>query len=185
MDIPSVKTPVPVLVSPPGPLNEPLNVVELLLPPVIRLDESVTLPPTTDPPPLESDPIVSVPPLIVKPTPATFARLIADKSPQAVPPFSVTNPPLMLRLPAKVPGLAELLSCSVPLPIFVNVAVVTEPATGPAHVKLNDCVSMVPPPAATVMPRSAFVMLFVAPICHVPPSSVTCPGCSPSAAGTL
>src|SRR5438105_15894460 len=81
-----VKIPEPLLVNPPVLFNWPLNVVELLLPPVTRLEESETLPPEAPPP--ERDPIVSLAPLTVIPTPAVLPRLMAARSPIAVPPSS-------------------------------------------------------------------------------------------------
>src|SRR5262249_21441271 len=140
----SVNVPDPLLTKAPAPLNRPLKVVELLFPPVVRPPLTVTFPPAAPPP--ASDPIVSVP-LIVKATPAAFASVIADESPQAPPPLSTTVPPLILKLPTNVPGpvpaAVAVVNCNCPLPILLNVALGVLPITGPPHVKEKLCVSNV------------------------------------------
>ena len=87
----------PFFVRPPAPEITPLKMVELLLPPATKLLLKLTLPPIAPPPPKE--PIVSGAPLIVSPTLATLERLIAAKSPIAVPPSSCSMPAVTFRFP--------------------------------------------------------------------------------------
>ena len=82
-------------------------------------------------------------------------------------------PALTFRIPAYVPANELLLRCIWPLPILFSTELEALPAQGPAQVRLKPCVSTVPPPAAMVTPRRGLVTFIVAPICHVPPSSVT------------
>ena len=96
------------------------------------------------------------------------------KSPIAVPPTRVNEPVFTLMFPEYVPTYEDELNVRLPLPFLLSVAELTLPFSGPAQVKLLPCVSIVPPPVATVIPRREFVALIVAPICNEPPSNVTC-----------
>ena len=163
----------------------PANVVELLLPPAVSAVESERLPPAAPPP--ESEPIVSPTlPVTLMAVPAAFARLIAAKSPMAVPPSRWSVPPLTLRIPAYVPGAnVVLFSRSVPPPILFRTALVDAagPRPGPREIEALRIDRSAARGDGDAAPRVGDVDR--APICQVPPSSVTCAGCKPSAAGAL